>query len=242
MANPVQVVENLADNSTTVDFAYGGNITSGNLLTLEITSFSAVAITAGQLTKVAGTATIGTIALDDEQTDGTATAVAIFSIPVTGTGSCTLRFTGSAGGYYWGNTSEWEGLQSTKETSNSATGSSATADSGNVTSAAGAVFVGVAGTNQTNADTYTADGAYTVLNEEEGGATHQTGQSAYKTVGTGNTDSFTSTLGGSHVWCCCAVVYAAAAGGPSAGTDTATAGLTESLNTVTVTLSIQESG
>ena len=34
----------------------------------------------------------------------------------------------------------------------------------------------------------------------------------------------------------------AAAGGPSAGTDTATAGLTESLNTVSVTLSIQESG
>jgi len=32
------------------------------------------------------------------------------------------------------------------------------------------------------------------------------------------------------------------AGGPSAGTDTATAGLTESLNTVSVTLSIQESG
>jgi len=32
------------------------------------------------------------------------------------------------------------------------------------------------------------------------------------------------------------------AGGPSAGTDTATAGLTESLNTVSVTLRIQESG
>ena len=36
--------------------------------------------------------------------------------------------------------------------------------------------------------------------------------------------------------------FSTAAGGPSAGTDTATAGLSESLNTVSVTLSIQESG
>ena len=39
-----------------------------------------------------------------------------------------------------------------------------------------------------------------------------------------------------------ALVVKTATGGPSAGTDTATAGLSESLNTVSVTLSIQESG
>jgi len=47
---------------------------------------------------------------------------------------------------------------------------------------------------------------------------------------------------GSAGWICALATFKAAAGGPSAGTDTATAGLTESLNTVSVTLSIQESG
>ena len=53
-----------------------------------------------------------------------------------------------------------------------------------------------------------------------------------------STDGDTNTRSGT--WDVGADEYAA--GGPSAGTDTATAGLTESLNTVSVTLSIQESG
>ena len=54
----------------------------------------------------------------------------------------------------------------------------------------------------------------------------------------------TETAGGAaNSWgCAIACFKSVGAGGPSAGTDTATAGLTESLNTVSVTLSIQESG
>ena len=68
----------------------------------------------------------------------------------------------------------------------------------------------------------------------------------YKT-GAGTSIGWTSEvigdgLGNQGFWCIAAVAIKPAAGGPSAGTDTATAGLTESLNTVTVTLSIQESG
>jgi len=60
----------------------------------------------------------------------------------------------------------------------------------------------------------------------------------YKT-GAGTSIGWTASADG---WCIAAVSIKPVVGGPSAGTDTATAGLTESLNTVTVTLSIQESG
>ena len=51
------------------------------------------------------------------------------------------------------------------------------------------------------------------------------------------------TLGSNKPWGVCGVdVVAVSAGGPSAGTDTATAGLTDTMKTVSVSLSIQESG
>ena len=51
-----------------------------------------------------------------------------------------------------------------------------------------------------------------------------------------------ATNGAAHDYATMVMAVLPAASGPSAGTDTATAGLTESLNTVSVTLSIQESG
>lgn len=214
----VKKVENTADAATTVAFAFTGNVTSGNLVTCEVSRYVFNVndpFIAGDLTKTAGTSTIGTIAFDASASNTSGTDqinVAIWSVPVTGTGTLTMTGTSGQGDYWWGNCSEWSGTNTTKETSNSGTGTSTAADSGNVTSAAGAVFVGVVGAVTSANEAITEDGAFLLLNEEEDGGTHNVGSSIYKIVGTGDTDSASWTIT-SHPWAAAVVVYAASGGG-----------------------------
>ena len=224
MITLIQKAENTADSASTIVISYGSNVVAGNVLTVEVSRWTAGnsdPIVVGDLTQSAGSATIGTIALDrtvENSTTVTAIfSVAIFSVPVSGAGSLTFTVTGLAANYWWVNVSEWSGISSTAEASNGATGTSTAADSGNASSAGGALFVALAGTNQTTLKTYTEDVSFTLLNKEENGGLHQTGASAYRDVVTGTTDSASWTLEASVDWGAVVVVFSATGGTPITG-------------------------
>lgn len=213
MAAFVQKREIVADNVSSVSLAYTANVANGNLLTVEAARFSPVndAFVAGDLTKSAGTATIGTIALDaqTESSDGVYfVQTGIFSAPCTGSGSLTWTLSGDAGCYFWINISEWSGTNSTKEASTTGTGTSTTPSSGNATSAGGGLFLGCLACNTSLATVITPDAAFTELNEEEDGTLHVVGASEYRIVGSGTTDAADWTLDASQTWGAVVAVYA----------------------------------
>jgi hypothetical protein len=84
---------------------------------------------------------------------------------------------------------------------------------------------------------------WTLSNDEESAATGAPSSFVYKIVsGAPGTPRSAWTLGTSRVWATNIIAFKPSAGGPSAGTDTATAGLTDTMRTVSVSLSIAESG
>lgn len=211
----VQSAEGLADSATSVALAYGSNVTAGNRLIVIVSRFT-VATTdpfvAGDLTKTAGTATIGTVALDAEDTNSTDASnqvnVGIFSVAVTGTGSLTLGVAGNTGNYWWINVTEWSGLaDAAAEDSAVATGTSTAASSGDATTAGAGLFIAAVASNAPEAVTLTKDAAFTDLHEEEDGSAHAVGASAYRIVASGTTDAGTFTLGASHEWAAAIAAY-----------------------------------
>jgi hypothetical protein len=213
-ASFVQKAEALAISAGSLAIAYAGDVTNGNLLTFEVARYTGAVsdpIVVGDMTKTAGTATIGTIVLDKTIEVATDAAniinVAIFSVLVTGTGSCTLTVTGNAGEFWWGNISEWSGLPGPRGETNSNNGNSTAVDSGNVSTNGAALILGLMGCSTGANITITEDGAFTLLNEQELGATTQTGSSIYRLVATGTTDSASWTLDVSRIWGAVVVTY-----------------------------------
>lgn len=86
--------------SATLDFSFSGaNVTSGNTVICGVSDLSGPTFAAGFVTKTAGTSTIGTVALD--QTESTRlTPVAIYRVPITGTGTVTITYNPANGANY----------------------------------------------------------------------------------------------------------------------------------------------
>lgn len=105
LAQPVIGVT--GNGSRTATLAYGSNVTAGNLLVAVLSKFTGGASevpTQADVSTSAGTATVGTWTMDAEQQvraspDGYI-AVGIWSVPVTGNGSCTVSVALGANGYY----------------------------------------------------------------------------------------------------------------------------------------------
>ena len=200
-----------AGTNTSISKSYTSNVTSGNLLVVVglRASDSSTAWSAGSLTKSAGTATIGTISLDRVPTsinlEGTDIMhIGIWSCLVTGSGSLTFQLSDSNGTYRgfvigideYSSSSGWD--SSRAESGNS--GGTATNDqtaptSGNATSAGSAVFVGgmvdFNGANQAIGQ----DAAFSVIFEEENGATSLHGSTIRRIVSGPTTDSADWTIG-----------------------------------------------
>lgn len=214
-----------ADNATSVSRAFPGNVTAGNRIVIGIAKYSPSvdAPVVGDISKSAGTCTVGAFTLDRNQSyNWTGTEyvhAAIFSAPVTGSGSCTITVGGGVAGCYWNiGISEFASSNGsiTVGNVNSGQGNSAAADSGNVTSTGGAVFIGAMGLISTGAITITPDGAFSEIYEEQDGSTHMTGSIIYRIVTTGTTDSASWTVTSNH-WAASVVEYDEPAAGGVVG-------------------------
>lgn len=187
-----------ADEPTSATSAYGSSVISGNLLV----AFGAKLgigvnepFVAGDVTKSAGTATVGTVTMDAsahfEYSAGNYISVAVFSVPVTGTGSLTLQLAGGTNEYLLIGRTELAGADisgARVEDFAANTAASGTPDSGNADSAGGAYFAGGFAFSLTDAATLTPDAAFAQIFEQET-QDHTVGSFFGRIVSTGTTDS-----------------------------------------------------
>jgi hypothetical protein len=197
-----------------------GSITSGQLLVVVCGSYASPnqPFVLGDISKTAGTATLGSFALDKAYDNGLNAHTAIWSAIVTGTGTCTVTVSNRPSGAYFDIGAEafngsWDGSRA--EASNGASGSGTTAvSSGNATSAGAAVFVGVFD-DVTGATSYTKDAAFTQLYVDAGSPNNS--GSIYRIVSSGTTDAAEWTANASIDSAAAVVVYKEIAGGSVVG-------------------------
>jgi hypothetical protein len=219
----------LADNTTSISLAFGSNVSVGSLVVVAATKYSPSddAFVAGDCTKSAGTATIGTISMDVSANVNTASSnyavTAVWSCVVTGAGSLTMQVAGAASGSYLligidEYTGSWDA--SRLETSNTKTvagTNSSAADSNSVTSAGAALMVAGLGLNGPGAIAITDDASFTSIYKEDSGD-HMVGSFIRRIVTTGTTDTANWTLSGTNDgYAAVIAVYKEAAGGGGGG-------------------------
>jgi len=217
MATVVQAEALVKSTATSATKAFTANVTAGNLVVIACYAFKSTtdAFVAGDITKSAGTATIGTVQLDKTQVGVAATVIsaAIWSVPVTASGSLTLQVGGFPGTQDWGFVIfELSGVDTSSGRAVSTNGgdgnSNGNVTSGNVTTTGGGFLVGAMADDSGGAVTITEDGAWTNRGEEENGALFCIGAVASRTVTTGTTDDASWTLGaGWGPWVAAAVAY-----------------------------------
>jgi hypothetical protein len=219
-----QKASGLGDNlgaGVGVAVAYPGQVTAGNLLLIYGMKFSETVdpVVVGDLTKTAGTATLGTITLDETQNSnysGTACeATAVFSVPVTGSGSCTMTLAGAtAGAYLFVAVDEFSGVDTTGtrvDGINAGSGNTTAPDTGTVTSTAGALLAAAMANDAGVNEAITEDAAFTLEAESEDGATHAVGSAIFRIVTSSTGDSGSWGLAATRHWSASLAVYKAAA-------------------------------
>jgi len=214
-----------ASGSTTVDVVFPGNVTSGNLVVFTAVSWrddTNDPFLAGDATLKSGsTATLGTITLDKGGTynyqDTYWLAVAIWSAPVTGTGSCTITVAGvPAGGSITAVVREYSGTDvgaSRLEDSDYGTGDGTVPATPSVTSAGEALFFGAVSTSASGAQTHTPGADYTEVYEEENGSLYATGSVEDRIVISGTTDTADWIAPDTLAWAAAVAVYKVASDG-----------------------------
>jgi hypothetical protein len=224
-ATPVQEIATVtADGVTAITKAYTSNVATGNLLAITCGRFNAtqVAFTAADCTLSAGTATLGTIALDAhaEATPTEAIEAGVWSAPVTAGGSATIRIAGSTGAYFELNVNEYSGadVSGTRVSGTPTAGSSNTgtspATAGGVTTSGDSLFIGAVATDYAGTNLAPVAGnSFTLIGSSVNGSLHQTGASVRKIVTGASTDSLSVSLATTSLngWCACLVAYKAAA-------------------------------
>jgi hypothetical protein len=211
MAAIVQTKTVSASNASSVDAVFDSNVTNGNLIVFVVgVDPGQETWVAGDLAKQAGTATIGTIALDVQEYVGSDYSVAIWSIPVTGTGSLTLRLSCAAGSTPYVSTIEVSGadvsgsrLYGTNQNRDQAVG---TLNSGTVATTGGGIFVGAG--NMAGGTSYVIKSGWTSIESVQVGI-------GYRIVSGATTDSASWTEPTGNINCCIVAAYKDGAGGGS---------------------------
>ena len=223
----VQSAHGEAGSGVSPTATFSSNVTSGNLLVIVAGAYRAGtpphAFSLGDLTKSSGTATLGTAQLDIQHARSTGSnegRVAIWSIPVTGTGSLTLSLAVNAGDYANIAAGEFSGADTSSgrlDTSlgNDGPGTGTGCVIGDMTSAGAGVFVGglTAYTSQTTS--WTPDGAFSTL-WNEGNVAYNATAAIYRIVSSATTDSVDASNSpgyDSPGWAGASAVYKAASGG-----------------------------
>jgi hypothetical protein len=210
----------LAGSAASVSKAFAGDVTAGNLLVILVARWSQTVNdppVVGDISKSAGTATLGAFTLDRVQTQSFAGPQyihsAIFSavVATAGTGSCTVQVTGNASDAWMLAVAEYTAPAVFNDARlvgvNSVGGASGAPDSGTVTSTGEAVFCGIVSTVTSGATTHTCDAAFTDIYESENGAANQTGNACDRIVGSGVTDSASWTAPTTVPWAAALAVY-----------------------------------
>lgn len=183
--------------ATSVARAYPNNVAAGSLLTIMAGVMTAGANdppVAGDLTKTAGTATLGTIARDAISTgdvgSGYYVHAAIYSVIVSGAGSLTLTLAGGANGAAcWLAVDEYTGTFDASRLVDSAVanGDDSAPSSGDADSPGAALFIGHASfTNAAVGAAATEDAAFSLIGEQNASST-QLGFSSIARIVTGAT-------------------------------------------------------
>lgn len=207
------------ENVTNGTHAMVSNVTAGSLLVVSSArwrSSDSTGHVAGDLTKSAGTATIGTPVVEGQGSAGASQRSALFSVLVTGSGSLTLQVaypgTGCYGSIFVGEFSgSWD--SSRTEATNQGFGNSTAIDSGNATSAGAAVFVGSMSNTDSGTPTVTPDAAFEQIGEDENGSVRIVHSAIDRIVTTGTTDSASWTTTGAMDYTAVVAVFKEAAGG-----------------------------
>lgn len=216
-----------AQSASNISKAFTVNVTAGNLIVVGCVRFDAgsnTAFVAGDCTKSAGTATIGTIALDRQANVGTSSAVqaGVWSVPVTGSGSLTIQVAGNAASYFVLAVGEYSGLDVSSSrvdgtpSGNTSLTPTSPATSGNITSTGDALFFAVVAIDSDNVNTASVVGnSFTVLAQAVNGSATVPGEVDRRIVtGAATTQgSWTWTTASGRGWAAVVVAYKTAAGG-----------------------------
>lgn len=218
----------LTDSGTSVSKAFPAALTPNNLVSVVCAKFSPSndAFLAGDCTKSAGTATVGSITLDASvnfnYTGANFLAVGVWSCAISSSGSCTIQVGGAAAGSALllaiDEFTSPNG-QITFDTGKTATGTgtstAATASAAITPSTYNGLIIGGVGTATSGATTHTPNSSFTQIFEEENGSLHMTGNAAYQVLTSGSATASWG-LGASVSWAVAAAGYiepAASTGG-----------------------------
>jgi hypothetical protein len=209
------VGRNPTSSSVSLAMPSAYNITSGNHIVIGCTvawNASGNDCAAGDVTKTAGTSTIGTVTIDQEaeHNDGTNYfSACLWSVPVTGTGTLTLQVSnGSIIGLSCV-AQEYAGMHATNRvagTGSIGTGNSTSASTGSYAGAGHNLFVGQLSFWTSSTYTITPSSAYTMLYEVEDAA-QMTGGFSESFTTTSTTQNASFTIGGTVYWGAGLVVY-----------------------------------
>lgn len=174
---------NSAPASTTSFSFAGANVTSGNTVLCGVMDLGLSTFSALFLTKTAGTATVGTIALD-QGLIGTASGsnTGIYRIPITGTGTVTLTYNDGTSNYIVLGCAEFSGVNATplSTTSTAAGGPGVLHTTGSITTTDVGVLFYVA-SEAPNAD-FTRSWSDTIVFHVDTGASTGTAIIQYKII------------------------------------------------------------
>lgn len=203
----------IGDSVNDLSVAFGSNVTAGNLIVVTATKFEGGnTFTSAFVTLSAGTATVGTVTMDCNHVSGSL-QVAVWSMPVTGTGSATINLdqpSGSSSKIL--GIAEFSGTDVSGTRVNDCEVGAGTSTTPATASATGpALWVGALATDTSGAVTHTVGSGYSEIHEEEAGNLQMTGSHEYQ-ISTGS-DTADWTLGTSSAWAATVAVYKEAGGG-----------------------------
>ena len=199
--------------ATSVSCAYPGNVTSGNLLVVCV-AWDSEDDPSGGVTKLSGTATVGTFVLDGTVSVTGQQSALIYSAPVTGTGSLTVECYHSSSKSWVIGVQEYSGADITASrvdgTAKTGTGTGTTASTATQTSAAGAVFVGSCSVWLGNSTLVPVAGNnFTEIYKQANGSLYMTGGCMDRIVSESTADIADWTIGQSVNWSAVCVMYKA---------------------------------
>lgn len=191
---------NFGDNATSATRSIG-SVTAGQLVLVWGMKYSpsSDAFVAGDCTKSAGTATIGTPTLDrqdgGDMGNGAYGYSGLWSVIVTGSGTLTMQVGGAATGSYLLIAAEaFNGSWDSSRVDGTPTGnldignSISSMSTGNITTTGAALIAACVAINNNSAATITPDGAFTTVYEQET-VDHALGSAIYRIVSSGTTDA-----------------------------------------------------
>jgi hypothetical protein len=205
-----QSASNSVANSATIVKAFGGDVTSGNIVVVAVygAANASSVPNATHFAKSAGTATIGTITLNATNCNGILRSI-IVSAPVTGSGSLTITYTDPDNGFYGSmGIFELSGFTGIDGTGVFGSGASGAPTTSSFNTAEAGFIVGAVATDTGSAATHTKGEDYTQLVETEDGTSTCTGMIQYRVTTGALTGETTDWVAPTTIpWYCCAAAY-----------------------------------